>query len=245
MSGRQRRPKSGRTNPLGIVSLFFGLVEVGFGIGLAVTSGVAQAAILSFMCLFATGIAITFFVILWKRNWVFYPPADFPGVSVGKYVEAMSTSSNTSELVIKRLTEVFGEGRASLVSADLPLESRNTVDRILDRMETNTIDNVRTAVLYVDAVPLKGQGGRKWEEPYDGGMLVQRLLDRVAFQLQPFPPYPYGTIWLLREAESGEPFDTIGALWANENNAPEDRRSLAEVGILGGMTLQVVAREKA
>jgi len=58
------------------------------------------------MALFAVGIAGTFFTFLWKRNWVFYPPSDFPSASVESYVAAMRGGD---DLNINRLTDRVGQ----------------------------------------------------------------------------------------------------------------------------------------
>ena len=232
------------TNPLGVISLFFGLVEVGLGIGVGSTSGVVQGCILAFMCLFASGIAVTFFVILWKRNWVLYPPADFPGVSVAHYVEAMGGSVALSELAVQGIVQGFDGGRESLKTTDLPSQSRTAVDQIIRDIEAVAIENVKSTVLTIDTRPLKSGGGLKWEMPYDGNMPVQRFLDRVALRLQPFPPHPYGSVWVLREAGSGRCLDDIGMSWAKQNGVVDDLRPIGEAGISGGMTLEVASRDR-
>ena len=60
-----------------------------------------------------------------------------------------------------------------------------------------------------------------WEEIYNEDTPVDVWLNRVAWRLEPFPPHPYGTIWLLKDASSDKIYDDIGSAWRNNK---EQRR---------------------
>ncbi len=201
------------------------------------------------MGIFAVGIAVTFFTFLWKRNWVFYPPSEFSDASVQAFVNAMRHDGPTiSRIAVDSLSRAFADD-ALLEKLDIvriPKEQRRmSIEQVVQEIRENVIGNVEASVLRIDARPLKGSDGPQWEEPYDVGMTVNRFLDRVWFRLQPFAPYPYGTVWCLRDASSGEVFEDIGSTWSKRQGIGiSDNRSVREVGITGGMTLEVFATRR-
>ena len=233
-------------NPLGVICWFFSSVEIGLAYSSGVSTGCVQIAVLVFMALFATSIAATFFVFLWFRNWVFYPPSEFPNATVEDYVNTMrDNSTRIKGIALESVSRVFDDETLlrKLDLTEIQEEQREeTVKRIVDDLRTNALRNVEKRVLRVDARPLTGENGPQWDEPYDADIPVHRLLDRVWFQLQPMSPHPYGAIWLLRDASSGRVFDDIGTAWAKQMGTPRDNRSAQDVGIVGGMTLEVVPR---
>ena len=235
-------------SPLAVISLFFGLVELGLAYVTGVSSGWIQIAVLAFMALFASRIAAAFFLFLWNRNWVFYPPSEFLNVPVEAYVNSMrDDSTHIKRIAVESVSRAF-EDEALVSKLDLTeirKEQRaRVVKQIVDELRTSAIQNVEKCVFRVDARPLRGGSAPQWDEPYDAEMPVYRLLDRVGFQLQPMVPHPYGAIWLLRDASSGRVFDDIGPAWAKRIGTQRDKRSVQEVGIIGGMTLEVVPRTR-
>lgn len=232
-------------SPLYIVGLFCGLVEVGCGVAMAVSSEWLQAAILVFMLLFAIGIASAFFVFLWKRPWVFYPPSEFGPTTVEAYVGAMHQgTANISSSAVRSLSLALAD-EGLLHSFDVPEISskcrRSTALKVLDDVRERAIKNVRASVIRLDARPLQGPHGAQWEELYDADLPVWQFLDRVWLRLQPFGPHAYGTVWLVRDS-SGRMFDEIGPAWAGRRGGDrtKDERPLGESGITGGMSLEVV-----
>ncbi len=233
-------------NPLSIIGLFVGLVEGGLAYSFGVSSGFLQISVLVFMAIFAVGIAATFFVFLWKRPWVFYPPSEYSDTSVQAFVNAMRDDGPPiTRIVVDSLSRAFDD-EALLEKLDLgriPKEQRrSSIEEVVQEIRQRVIGNVEASVVGIDARPLKGVDGLQWEEPYDAGMPVSRFLGRVWFRLQPFHPYPYGTVWCLRNATSGEVYDDIGPTWVKgQGTGVSDNRSLLEVGITGGITLEVFA----
>lgn len=231
-------------SPLAVISLFFGLAELGLGYGAGTATGWVQVAVLAFMALFATSIAATFFVFLWKRPWVFYPPSEFSAVPVERYVSAMRDSTaSIKKIVVESVSSAFQDEtlvRKLDLTGTREEQRQGAVKQIVDEIRTNAVRNVEKRVLHVDARPLGGKGAPQWDEPYDADMPVHFLLGRISVLLQPLPPYPYGTIWLLRDTSSGRVFDDIGPAWASNAGVPRDTRSALEVGITGGMSLEIV-----
>ena len=201
------------------------------------------------MALFAVGIAGIFFTFLWKRNWVFYPPSDFPSASVESYVAAMR---GEADLNLNRLTDrvglVFDDdslpeklNRAAM----LPKPERGeTIRQIVKELRGNAVGEIEASALRFDARPLMGKTAPVWEEIYNEDISVDSWLNRVAWRLEPFPPYSYGTIWLLKDASSDKIYDDIGSAWAKQQGVAKDNRPLSEVGIRGGMNFEVIKKRE-
>ena len=126
----------------------------------------------------------------------------------------------------------------------VPVDERQAfVDGLFQEVRARVIANVGASVILVDPRPIKGKHSTQWEEPYDPKMPVERLLDRIWLRLQPFAPYPYGTSWILRDADTGKIFNNIGSSKAKgyRQDRITDDRTAEEVGFKGGMTLEVIS----
>lgn len=90
--------------------------------------------------------------------------------------------------------------------------------------------------LTVDARPLLGQKGSVWRTPYKHYETISALADdvRTAVVARLSPP-PQRQVWVLRDHTSGVIYHELGTA----RTGVEDRRSLREVGILPGMTLEL------
>lgn len=205
-----------------------------------------QVAIFLFMGLFAVAIAVAFFLFLWHRNWVFYPPSEFASPSVETYINAMRGSPGpkisdvAADSVSKALSDVDLLKKLDL-SENTEEERRRAIEELADEIRAEAASNVQTALLRIDARPLKGEEAPHWEQPYDPKLPVNVFLDRVWLGMQPFPPYDYGTVWVLKDVHSGRVFDEIGPTWARRTGAGDaDQRPLEDVGLRGGMALEVL-----
>jgi hypothetical protein len=77
-------------SPLWIIAIFLSFSETILGIAVTQTSGGIRVALTVFVIVFPAIVCGVFFLILWNRPYVFYPPAEFSGdVGVQAYVEAM------------------------------------------------------------------------------------------------------------------------------------------------------------
>ena len=242
-------PKATRKyTPLSIVALFFGSVEASLAYSFSDASESMQIVIFLFMGVFAVAIAIAFFVLLWHRNWVFYPPSEFASTSVESYINAMrgGTSARISDVVKDSVSKALANGELlkKLDRLDTAADGRERALEVLtDTIVADAMANAETTILRVDAKPLQGRNAPDWEEPYDPELRVDTFLDRVWLRLQPFPPYDYGTIWVLKDVNSERVFDDIGPAWAKRTGKGNtDGRSIADVGLRGGMALQVLSR---
>jgi tetratricopeptide (TPR) repeat protein len=86
--------------PLGIIGAFITLTETVAGIAASRTTGAVQGGLTVFVCVFPVIVFAGFFLILWFKSHVFYPPADFGSKQdVKAYVEAMrGKAESTAEL---------------------------------------------------------------------------------------------------------------------------------------------------
>jgi hypothetical protein len=76
--------------PLGIIGAFISLTEAVAGIAVSKTTGYVQGGLTVFVCVFPVIVFAGFFLILWAKSHVFYPPADFGSKQdVKAYVDAM------------------------------------------------------------------------------------------------------------------------------------------------------------
>ncbi|WP_199693690.1 toll/interleukin-1 receptor domain-containing protein [Sorangium cellulosum] len=95
-------------------------------------------------------------------------------------------------------------------------------------------------VLLVDPSPLTRRAGPLIEVSYDSRKTFIDLLNTiyVTAGIRPFvPPFTYQVSWLLRDGKSGRVF-RVGS---RENLRHSGGKTLGELGIFPGMTLQVVA----
>ncbi len=75
--------------PLGIVAAFVGLTEVVVGVALTQVSGGIQVILTVFVMLFPLLVAIAFFLILWYRAYVFYPPSEYGNINPKDFMGAI------------------------------------------------------------------------------------------------------------------------------------------------------------
>jgi tetratricopeptide (TPR) repeat protein len=102
--------------PLRIIALFVSLTEAVAGLALVNTSGGIQVALTAFVAVFPVLVAAAFFLTLWYRNYVFYPPSDFgDDTDVAKYVGAMRPQEYISTTV--QLVQSTIAGSAAVAAA--------------------------------------------------------------------------------------------------------------------------------
>ena len=204
-----------------------GLVYVG-----TATDGGIQLAVLAFLGLYTCALAGMFFLILWARPWVLYPPSEYRSTSAREFVAAMQGNPALAERLAREVgNELSLEGalgkKLSDATSGLDPGQRKAVLDVAEMTRKAVLDRIRNAVVYVDPSPLKGEGSGEWELAYDPEMPASQFADQVFWRLQPFPPYAYGTNWALREGASGVVFGLA-------------QGSVRDAGILGGMALEVI-----
>lgn len=220
------------SGPIGVICVLLGVIDGGLAYVVSATDGGVQIAVLTFLGLFTCVVAWMFFRTLRDRPWVLYPPSEYGSTSARDFVAAMQSAPVRAERLAREVgNELSPDGalgqKLSDATSGLDPRQRKVVLDAAERTRKAVVDRIRTAVVYVDPSPLKGEGSGRWELAYDPEMPASRFADQVFLRLQPFPPYAYGTNWALREGASGVVFDVA-------------QGSVRDAGILGGMTLEVI-----
>ena len=221
-----------RNGPIWMIGALLGFADAGLAYVGTVTDGGIQIAALVFLGLYTCALAGMFFLILWKRPWVLYPPSEFRSPSVREFVAAMQGNPIRAESLASELGNelslqgALGQGLSDATIGLDPVQRKAVLD-VAERTRTAVVDRIRNAVVYVDPSPLKGESSGRWELAYDPEMPASQFADQVFWRLQPFPPYAYGTNWALREGASGVVFALA-------------QGSVRDAGILGGMALEVI-----
>lgn len=111
-----------RLTPLWVIALFLSLTELVAGIAVTQASGGVQVALTTFVIAFPLLVAAAFFIVLWSRPFVLYPPTEFGAeTDVKTYVQAMSTNVN---VVRANIEADIGVVRQRLDSETRALDAR-------------------------------------------------------------------------------------------------------------------------
>ena len=68
-------------------------------------------------------------------------------------------------------------------------ERGETIRQIIKELRRNAVEEIEASALRFDARPLMGKAAPVWEEIYNEDTPVDSWLNRVAWRLEPFPPY--------------------------------------------------------
>ena len=220
-----------------MIGALLGVTDAGLAYVAGTTDGAAQVAVLVFLGLYTCALAAMFFVILWRRPWVLYPPSEYSLPNVGEYVAAMQGNPVRAERLAAEVSdELSSEGafgrKLSDAIGNLPPHQQKAVLDAADRARAEVIHRIKSAVVYVDPSPLQGEARAVWELAYKPEIPARHFADQILWRLQPFPPYPYGTNWALRVKDTGVVLAGLD-------------RTARDAGIVGGMVLEVIdpARE--
>jgi len=234
-------------SPLWIIALFLSFTETVLGVAVTQTHGGIQIALTSFVISFPPIVSGLFFLVLWKKPYVFYPPAEFSKeVDVKTYVEAMQSSRQTpqttpvSEAAIRSI-----ETKITTISA--ALEKTNDPKQQVALLLQGAVDAVKESVIRIDSRPMFGIEGRIWEEPFDPEMAVRDFLDNLYFAMKPWglAVYTYGTVWAIKNLESNDILLSIGRDWARRNGMNDDHRAIGKVGLHGGAMLEIIPLDRS
>lgn len=226
-------------SPFWMIAIFISFSETVLGIDVIQTRGSIQIALTIFAISFPTIVCTLFFLILWKRPQVLYTPSEFEGkVGVDDYARAMhyTPTASISEEAISSIEKRLG----SLLDGQLTGvdDSKEKAALILKE----TADAVRKSVVQIDSRSFFGKDGKVWEEPFRPTKQMDELLNALFFEMRSLslPIFSYGKIWALKDTATERVFVPAGSQWADLNGEECDSRSLSEVGIEGGMKLEVI-----
>ncbi|MGK7894367.1 MAG: hypothetical protein AB4372_12280 [Xenococcus sp. (in: cyanobacteria)] len=245
----------GSPSPLWVISLFVSLTEVVTGIAVIQATGGIQIALTAFVILFPLLIATIFFLILWFKPYVFYPPKEFgKNINVTQFVEAMQRrqeqSAKSQRIVITSISDAIKDAFSSPEIIE-KLSNNNNHDRIESLLEKASEIAERDAkealskkFINIDTKPILGNQGEVITVPYDPLQDIGNFLDDIWFYIYDagyrIPPYRYGEIWALKDAETGQIFLDLGR--NSKSKSLDEYRSLAEVGFKPGMLLIAILK---
>ncbi len=96
-----------KITPLYIIVVFVALSEGLFAYTISQTTSYLQIVLTSFAIFYAFGVTIVFFIILWYRPYVFYPPSEYPDANPKPYINAMDEALSPKKMEqIKLVSEM-------------------------------------------------------------------------------------------------------------------------------------------
>ncbi len=235
--------------PLWIIALFISLTETVLGVAVIQTEGNIQVALTAFVVVFPLLIALAFFLILWNRPVVLYPPTDFPGTDVEVYGRATQRSGRDEEALYAGILEAIQSTFASeeivseltgTVTAEATGDPEDHIKGVLREKAEEALETIRkNSFLTIDSRPLLGKKeGTVSQIIYAPDLTVDELLSVVRYSIDPRPALPaYGKLWALQDEDTENVFKRIGPAWSGPK---ADTRTLEQVGIKAGMRLRVV-----
>ncbi len=114
-----------KITPLWVIATFVTLTEAVLGFAATQVSGGIQVALTSFVIGFALLVFTAFFVILWSRPWVFYPPSEYSNVDPKEFMTALSNTNPA----IRKQAELIKTVEANPLDAEARFELlENMVD---------------------------------------------------------------------------------------------------------------------
>jgi hypothetical protein len=240
MSNLPTPPKA--LNPLWVIFAFFSFSEVVLGVAVFNTVGAIQLALVYFVIAFPVFIATIFFMILWFRPQHLYAPKDFSSdesflksMAAARSVRLSQFAENLEVELHQRLVSPQLVNRLSSVKSD-QVEGvlRDEADRITDEIKKSAFITVDLSAFSPTLSPLT--------LPIGALSTLNALTDEVYFAINEFvKPYAYGHEWVLRNTATNEVIKNRRMLSGAPAGQPlSDNRSLAEVGIEPGTTLDVI-----
>lgn len=195
------------------------------------------------------------------------PVTKFVAAMKGRSLDEHTLYSQITEVIQGTFKELFAEVEA-VVSKTSNRAAEQQIGHLLNRAANETVERIRkVGFLTIDSRPLLGNRGRVWQVPYQDYKTVSELLDDIWYSIRVLPPYSFGEKWILRDPASGRLFKEMGTVWTVKQELsrlpPEERyliapayphtvpswlfaqyadnRSLEDVGIHPGMTLEVIS----
>jgi hypothetical protein len=222
-----------RATPLWIISIFIGLSQAVAGLVAIQGSGWIAGTLAIFAVIYPIVVTGLFFLILWKRNWLFYPPSEFShDVQPAQYIDAMRGQRIQLELGQVAIRTAVEEAAVSTMK-----EWGVDDEERLERVRTKTREELDKLSIDVNIDINETNAARTRFYPTDTSTVTD-LLNSVYFAISDFVrPFEYPRTWVL-EREGGGVLDQMGTSWARSRGLPEDDRLLGEVGIKAGDRLR-------
>jgi hypothetical protein len=237
--------------PLWVISLFLSLTETITGIAVIKATGNVQIALTAFVILFPTLVATVFFLILWSRPYVLYPPKEFGETTdVSKYVEAMQRRAvydsniydNFKQTLHSTITsDTIASEIMNLVKSNNKIETKQQISNVLEKLANTAATDIEQSFISVETSQITKSKTKVTKIPYFPSQEMGDLLDSIWALLDyKVPPATYGQAWVLKEADTGFVIPEGGSPWAKAHGKLRDTRPISELGIRAGMQFEAV-----
>lgn len=240
-----------RLTPLSIIAMFLSLSEAVAGIAAIQASGGLQVALGIFVIVFPFAIACAFFVVLWYRPYVFYPPNEYGGkTDVKQYVEAMQNRSAKEADILDHLDDKIMQALSANDTASELAElaseknhSKKSIERdeIFSGIASRTAQAIRESFVIIEAGSEFGDRAGRYSIAYKPSDPVYRVGNEVYFLLTPMvKAFTLGTKWTLIDKETGQRMKEFESDWSRGETEEDDTREVQSVGVKPGMVLKAV-----
>ena len=126
------KPQSGaKITPLWIVAAFVTLTETVLGYAVTQVTGGVQVALTIFVIVFAPIVAGAFFLVLWHRPYVFYPPSEYDGTDPEKFIDAVRGTAAKPPYCTLGTVRLILQVNEALRNSVPDLEKRTLLIRVL------------------------------------------------------------------------------------------------------------------
>jgi hypothetical protein len=235
-------------NPLWIIFLFFSFTELVLGVVVFKTSDAIQVALTIFVIGFPLLVAIGFFALLWSRPQHLYAPKDYG--SDESFLKGME-GSRTSREGLLNMESIIQDKVNTLLTSDEIVKRLSTLkgEQLKDELKVtaaNISNEIKETNFFTVSLQEISPSLKDLVLPVSGFADFNELTDEVYFAMDgAVEPFTYGTSWVLREKDTGKilrharMITNVGA-----GKYVSDNRTLDEIGIKPGMTLDVIPVSK-
>jgi len=239
------------SGPLAVIVAFLSVTETALATVAAVTSGVVQLLLASFAGAFAVGVASVFFVILWRKNYVLFSPAEYTDTEdFEAFAKAMhrptvwkglTVSTEMAEAVATAL-KAFVAKYPNRLAAPSELEDTATEAQMLATGSALVTDELETMLVLRIVVMAPGRRGTYSDQASlyrQDTVLAELLLQIVHDWLQESNEPVFWRLHIRRENEcviAGIGYDALVDL---EHDDSWLRRTFKQLGVLSGDTMMI------
>lgn len=239
-------------NPLWIISIFLSLTEISLAYAVFNTSGTIQTIVLSFALVFPILVAIIFFIFLWFKPQNLYAPKDFQTDEA--FIEVMKEQRESQKEIRKNDLDRIEDDFENMLKINiesfkeksyenLDEKGKKLIDTIINSMNDTLLSQFKKSSFFkVDLSLITNKDNDILSYPSITFINFQSLLDELFYFLEPyFPPYSYGSKWVLRDKKSGQKIENIRMIKKLQpGTSLRDSRSLNEAGVYPNIELEVI-----
>ena len=235
-------------NPLGIIALFIVLIY-GFA---SLVVGVRndwcpdeRQPIVWFLVIFPVVVLGVFSLLVIRHHGKLYAPEDFSDdVNFLRLAQERSEGRPGLSDRVGEIRKIIHETLTSQGTLDKIPQDRNELLEKLDQVANEmTAAIAKSSFITIDLQEFTKHRIESVVLPLDAFASFNDLTDDIFFRISEYVrPFEYGYSWVLRDKSNDEIIMNARMITGTERGVPlDDRRSLEEVGIVPGTTLEVVA----